>query len=260
MDIYACHGVAGIVGLVFTGVFAQASIAATDGYTVIDGGWLDGNYIQVGKQLAYVCACWGWSVPFAELTILLEGPRLTLSFLLSKQDFRRFLHSHVPHQLGPWLQVPNRRGRRDHRCRRGRGESAPQTPGYHANPRTDIAPFIFKPSSESLPMISCTFAGKSTRLKVSLVSRRPTLNLPLSDLTPSSKSEMEESLEKEQRTPEKPRTEQRHLMKISEKSLTTTQKGLKVENTTKKRSKVNKLLVFLMSLNRSLLFSSSFRP
>lgn len=53
-------GVAGIVGLVFTGVFAQASIAATDGYTVIDGGWLDGNYIQVGKQLAYVCACWGW--------------------------------------------------------------------------------------------------------------------------------------------------------------------------------------------------------
>ncbi|GAA5884023.1 hypothetical protein JCM16303_001363 [Sporobolomyces ruberrimus] len=61
MDIYACHGVAGIVGLVFTGVFAQASIAATDGYTVIDGGWLDGNYIQVGKQLAYVCACWGWT-------------------------------------------------------------------------------------------------------------------------------------------------------------------------------------------------------
>ncbi|BGO96242.1 hypothetical protein NBRC10512_002114 [Rhodotorula toruloides] len=61
MDIYACHGVAGICGLVFTGVFAQADIAATDGYTVIDGGWLDGHYIQVGKQLAYICAVWGWT-------------------------------------------------------------------------------------------------------------------------------------------------------------------------------------------------------
>ena len=53
-------GVAGIVGLVFTGVFAQAEIAATDGYTVIPGGWLDGNYVQVGWQLAYICAVWGW--------------------------------------------------------------------------------------------------------------------------------------------------------------------------------------------------------
>lgn len=55
-------GVAGIVGLVFTGVWAQKDIAATDGYSVIDGGWLDGNYIQVGKQLAYICAVWGWCV------------------------------------------------------------------------------------------------------------------------------------------------------------------------------------------------------
>ncbi|GAA5833570.1 hypothetical protein JCM11251_003529 [Rhodosporidiobolus azoricus] len=61
MDIYACHGVAGIWGLVFTGVFAQADIAATDGYTVIPGGWLDGHYVQVGKQLAYIFAVWGWT-------------------------------------------------------------------------------------------------------------------------------------------------------------------------------------------------------
>lgn len=56
MDIYAVHGVAGIVGLIFTGVFAQANIAAYDGFSVIPGGWLDGNYIQVGYQLGYSCA------------------------------------------------------------------------------------------------------------------------------------------------------------------------------------------------------------
>lgn len=60
MDIYACHGVAGIVGLVFTGVFAQASVTANDGFTVVPGGWLDGNYRQVGVQLAYICAVWGY--------------------------------------------------------------------------------------------------------------------------------------------------------------------------------------------------------
>ena len=35
-----------------TGLFAQSSIANLDGFTVIPGGWLDHNYIQLGWQLA----------------------------------------------------------------------------------------------------------------------------------------------------------------------------------------------------------------
>jgi len=35
-----------------TGIFAQASIAGLDGFTVIPGGWLDQNYIQLAWQLA----------------------------------------------------------------------------------------------------------------------------------------------------------------------------------------------------------------
>ena len=35
-----------------TGLFAQASIANLDGLTVIPGGWLDKNYIQLAWQLA----------------------------------------------------------------------------------------------------------------------------------------------------------------------------------------------------------------
>ena len=77
MDIYACHGVAGVVGLVFTGVFAQglsppatssnrfltfdiflASVTANDGFTAIPGGWLDGNFVQVGIQLCYSVVVW----------------------------------------------------------------------------------------------------------------------------------------------------------------------------------------------------------
>jgi Amt family ammonium transporter len=50
--------VAGIVGLIFTGVFAQASVTANDAFTVIPGGWLDQNYRQVGIQLVYIIVVW----------------------------------------------------------------------------------------------------------------------------------------------------------------------------------------------------------
>lgn len=69
LDIFASHAIGGVVGNVslevpnvdsgltdvpklLTGLFAQASIANLDGITVIPGGWLDKNYIQLGWQLA----------------------------------------------------------------------------------------------------------------------------------------------------------------------------------------------------------------
>lgn len=39
----------------------QASIAATDGVTEIAGGWLDGNFIQLGYQLADTVAITGYA-------------------------------------------------------------------------------------------------------------------------------------------------------------------------------------------------------
>ena len=44
-----------------TGLFAQASVAGADGFTVIPGGWLDRNYIQLAHQLADSCATFGYS-------------------------------------------------------------------------------------------------------------------------------------------------------------------------------------------------------
>lgn len=44
-DVAALHLIGGIAGNIFTGIFAQASVAANDGVTVIDGGWLDGNWM-----------------------------------------------------------------------------------------------------------------------------------------------------------------------------------------------------------------------
>jgi len=61
LDIFASHGIGGIVGNILTGLFAQASVAHFDGFTVIAGGWLDHNYVQLGWQLADSACGFGYS-------------------------------------------------------------------------------------------------------------------------------------------------------------------------------------------------------
>ena len=41
--------------------FAQSSVAANDGFSQIGGGWLDRNWIQLAKQLAWCCVGLGWT-------------------------------------------------------------------------------------------------------------------------------------------------------------------------------------------------------
>ncbi|KAF4550857.1 Ammonium transporter-like protein 2 [Elsinoe fawcettii] len=52
LDIFALHGVGGLVGDFMTGIFAQDYIAALDGWTVISGGWVNSHWIQVAYQLS----------------------------------------------------------------------------------------------------------------------------------------------------------------------------------------------------------------
>lgn len=51
-QIFATHAIGGVVGNIFTGFFAQKSVAAFDGSTEIPGGWMDHHWPQVGFQLA----------------------------------------------------------------------------------------------------------------------------------------------------------------------------------------------------------------
>ena len=57
------------MGNLLTGIFAQSSVAAFDGVTVIPGGWLDKHYIQLAYQLADSTA--GLSYSFVVTTIIL---------------------------------------------------------------------------------------------------------------------------------------------------------------------------------------------
>jgi Amt family ammonium transporter len=69
LDIFASHAIGGVVGNLLTGLFAQASIAGLDGSTVIPGGWLDKNYMQLAWQLADSVT--GLSYSFVMTTVIL---------------------------------------------------------------------------------------------------------------------------------------------------------------------------------------------
>lgn len=61
MDIFAVHALAGLVGVIMTGIFAQSSVAANDGFSEIPGGWMDGHWVQIGKQIAWAAVGFGWT-------------------------------------------------------------------------------------------------------------------------------------------------------------------------------------------------------
>lgn len=67
LDVFASHGIGGMIGSLMTALFAQASVAGFDG-TEIDGGWFDHNYIQLAYQLAEITATFAWS--FAITTLI----------------------------------------------------------------------------------------------------------------------------------------------------------------------------------------------
>ena len=60
MDIFAVHGLAGMIGLLINGVFGVNYVPALDGLAfgdaAIPGGWFNHNWVQLGYQVAYICA------------------------------------------------------------------------------------------------------------------------------------------------------------------------------------------------------------
>ncbi|RKF71304.1 Ammonium transporter 1 [Golovinomyces cichoracearum] len=52
LDIFAEHAIGGLIGNILTGIFATNYIAHLDGVTVIQGGWLNRHWAQLGYQLA----------------------------------------------------------------------------------------------------------------------------------------------------------------------------------------------------------------
>ena len=63
MDVFAEHGIAGVVGLLFNALFAADYVIGLDGVNtgLPVGGWLNHNYKQLYIQVAYIVACGAYS-------------------------------------------------------------------------------------------------------------------------------------------------------------------------------------------------------
>lgn len=73
MDILTEHGIAGIVGLLFNGIFAANYVIGSDGVNggVVFGGWVDRRFKQLYIQIAYILAAAGWSFVMSYIIALI---------------------------------------------------------------------------------------------------------------------------------------------------------------------------------------------
>ncbi|OWA53099.1 Ammonium transporter 1 [Hypsibius exemplaris] len=69
-DAFSVHGCGGFIGNILTGIFAQKWVGKLDG-TDYPGGWLEGNWIQVGYQLGGSTAIAVWSFTISGILCLI---------------------------------------------------------------------------------------------------------------------------------------------------------------------------------------------
>ncbi|SGZ51207.1 CIC11C00000002780 [Sungouiella intermedia] len=61
LDVLAEHGIAGMVGLIFNGIFGSATVIGYDNVSEHTGGWLDHNWKQLYIQIVYILATTAYS-------------------------------------------------------------------------------------------------------------------------------------------------------------------------------------------------------
>ncbi|KAF4121937.1 ammonium transporter, Amt family [Geosmithia morbida] len=61
LDIFAVHGIGGMVGNICTGVFAASWVVDLDGSSNEPLGWIEHHWVQVGYQFAGTVSCFAWS-------------------------------------------------------------------------------------------------------------------------------------------------------------------------------------------------------
>lgn len=79
LEVFKLHGIGGMCGAFLTGIFATASVSSLDGVTLASGG-IDGNGIQIAKQMAEIgaIASWSFTISFIFLMIMKYIPGLHL--------------------------------------------------------------------------------------------------------------------------------------------------------------------------------------
>jgi ammonium transporter, Amt family len=103
MDVFKLHGIGGMVGSFLTGIFAQQWVSALDGASLYSGA-LDGVGVQVGRQLAEICAISSYSfvVTCIILFVLKFIPGMHLRVSEEAEMIGLDLDQFFDEQIGDW--------------------------------------------------------------------------------------------------------------------------------------------------------------
>ena len=79
LDAFGVHGVGGVWGNILTGIFAQKWVGGMDGSS-INGGWIEGNVVQMGYQIGgtVAIAAYSFALSYIILYIIDKIPGLQL--------------------------------------------------------------------------------------------------------------------------------------------------------------------------------------
>ena len=82
------------IGCLLTGIFAQNSIVTMSGDSSINGGWLDGNYMQIIYQLLsiVVVALWSFIFTFIILQVIDLLPFVRLKLTEKEEEMYFFFY------------------------------------------------------------------------------------------------------------------------------------------------------------------------
>lgn len=87
-DVFGIHGIGGVIGCLFTGIFADKDVSSMAGGTPIKGGWVNQNYIQLAYQLlsVVVAIVWSFVVTFLILQVISLIPCLHLRLTKEEEE------------------------------------------------------------------------------------------------------------------------------------------------------------------------------
>ena len=110
LDAWGVHAIGGLLGNILTGMFADSWVGSFDG-AVINGGWINHNYIQVGYQLAgsAAIATWAFVASFVLLYVINKIPGLSLRVSEESEGLGGDLGEmgEVAYELVPTSTFPN---------------------------------------------------------------------------------------------------------------------------------------------------------
>lgn len=86
LDIFAVHGVCGVVGNILTALFTSKTVASLDGVTEINGGWLDHHYVQLWFQIAGTLASSAYAFVVTAVLLIIINRIPGLHLRISKEE------------------------------------------------------------------------------------------------------------------------------------------------------------------------------